>query len=241
LQHTNRLQELKQQEEELKPTFTELWNNHVSYLGIAENLGITKNRAIVLRQKYDLEPRMTTRYRLEGQKILDPITDEKFSEGMTKGHFVKQSHAAYCVLLYYSAVRKKEAFKPRENFKITETDILFDVGKREKGSAKTDPLPLPLAAPFMDTLKTQIEKTKPKEQVFDFCPKTAYNIVRRVFHYPHLFRLSRISNFLAQGYTIIEIHSWTGLSVSAINYYVGLISTRRMGESLAKKSDNGKT
>jgi hypothetical protein len=181
-----------------------------------------------------------TRYRLEGHKILEPMTDEQFELGMTEGLFLKPIHKPYCVLLYYSAVRKTEGCGKqllRESFNITDTNIYFDVGTRLKHSTKTEALPLPLSAPFMELLKTQIEKTKPGQPVFDFCPKTAYNIVRRAFRYPHLFRLSRITNFLLEGYTIAEIHSWTGLSVSALNYYVGLVSTQRMGASLAKKKD----
>lgn len=181
-----------------------------------------------------------TRYRLEGHKILEPMTDKQFAEGMQYAKFVHPSHQAYCVLLYYSAVRKTEALRNhalKENFAVTDKTIFFDVGKRLKHSAETPPLPLPLNAPFMDLLKAQIEKTPSGKPVFDFCPRTAYNIVRRAFKYPHLFRLSRITWFLLQGYTIPEIHSWTGLSVTALNYYVGLVSTARMGESLAKKQE----
>jgi hypothetical protein len=47
--------------------------------------------------------------------------------------------------------------------------------------------------------------------------------------------LTRISDFLSEGWTPQEIHSWTGLSLSAIDYYVALVNIDRMGESLAKK------
>ncbi len=181
-----------------------------------------------------------TRYRLEGHKILKPMSDEQFNDGMTHGHFVKSEHRAYCVLLFYSAVRKTEGCGERlkkEAFTITEDSIYFDVGKRLKHSTTVEAIPLSLNAPYMDLLKKQIEQTEAGKPVFDFCPKTAYNVVRRAFKYPHLFRLTRITTFLLKGFTIPEIHSWTGLSVSALNYYVGLVSTARMGESLAKKKD----
>jgi integrase len=221
------------------------------------------------------EPKTKTRYSVEGHKILTPISDEEFAEGMDNGKSLRLDHKAFCVLLFYSAVRDTEALRARrEQFQITKANIFFSVGPRLKKIKKfrvcsgcterngkrsmfcrhcgkdtstvepsfnikegitTKPLKLPLKAPYMNLLKETIEQTPEGLRVFDFCRSTSYNIVRRVFKYPHLFRLTRITLFLLDGYTPLQIRSWTGLSLAALEYYAGLVSTDRMGDSLAKK------
>jgi hypothetical protein len=174
-------------------------------------------------------------YKLEG-KIQTPLTDEDFKEGMEHGKFLKPNHKAYCVLLYYSAVRKTEGQRARrEQFRVTESAIYFEVGDRLKHSLHTPALKIPLGAPYVDLLKEAIESTHERQRVFPFSPKTAYNVVRRAFKYPHLFRLSRITNFFLEGWTVPQVRSWTGLSLNALNYYIGLVDIARMGESLVKK------
>jgi len=176
-----------------------------------------------------------TRYSIEG-KILTPLSDADFEQGMKEGKFLTQNHRAYCVLLYYSAVRKTEGQRVlREQFQILKDKIMFDVGARLKHSTKTSPLEIYLDSAYAGILKQEIEATPKGKRVFPFCPKTAYNIVRRAFKYPHLFRLSRITNFFSEGYTIAEIHSWTGLSVSALDYYIGLVSISKMAKGMVRK------
>jgi hypothetical protein len=173
-------------------------------------------------------------YRIEG-KIESPLTLDDFKEGMEQGKFVQPEHRAYCILLYYSAVRKTEGLLvEREQFQITRSAIMYDVGERFKHSAKTASLKLPLKTPYMEELRIVVEKTLKGQRVFPYCEKTAYNIVRRAFKYPHLFRLSRITNFFLDGWTIAQVRSWTGLSLAALEYYVGLVDISRMGDSLAK-------
>lgn len=171
-------------------------------------------------------------YRCEG-KIETPITEAEFKEGMQQGHFVKDSHRAYAVLLYYSAVRKEEARRAiKEQFRILPDRLMFDVGKRLKHGKHTPPLPIPLDAPFVFELVDLIRDTHRGDKVFKFCHATAYNIVRRVFKYPHWFRLSRITWFFQQGFTIAEVRSWTGLSLKALDYYVGIVGIDKMGRVL---------
>ena len=86
----------------------------------------------------------------------------------------------------------------------------------------------------MNELKKCIEETPEGKRVFPYCGKTGYNIVRRAFKYPHLFRLSRITKFFIEGYTIAQLRSSTGLSLAAFEYYVGIVDTQKMGDSLAK-------
>jgi integrase len=186
-------------------------------------------------------------YRREG-KILVPISDEQFAEGIAEGKFVELKHRGYCVLLYYSGVRKMEALRSvREQFQIQKDIIFWDVLKRLKRGMTTPPLPLPLDAPFMNLLKEAIEDTKPKERVFPYCPRTAYNIVERAFKYPHLFRLTRITWFFSPhpelgrpaGFSIAEVRNWTGLSLKALDYYVGLVQLKQMGIALTPKKKLG--
>lgn len=172
-------------------------------------------------------------------------------------------HRAYVVLLRFSGVRKLEALRAtREQFVINKDRglISFDVGPRlkklrhrQKGKLLTDaeyeallkqrarslstpPLPIPLDAPYVDYLRVAVETTPAGQRVFPYSAKTAYNIVRRAFKYPHLFRLSLITNFFTSGWTIAQIRSWTGLSLNSLNYYVGLVDISKMGESLAAKA-----
>lgn len=177
------------------------------------------------------------RYSRNG-KIQTPLTDEDFKQGMTYGKFLKPSHRSYCILLYYTAVRKCEALRStREQFQITHTAIMFDVGKRLKHSKTTPALKIPLKADYTMELKTTIEAASKNQQVFAFSPRTAYNVVRRAFKYPHLFRLSRITNFFLEGWTVAQVRSWTGLTLSALEYYVGLVDIAKMGESMARKKE----
>ena len=174
-------------------------------------------------------------YRREG-KIQQPLTDKDFRDGMEHREFLQQKHRAFCVLLYYSAVRKKEALRAvKEQFQVTPKEIIFNVGKRLKHGIETPALPLPLDAPYVNELLAALGNTKLGQRVFPYSDKTGYNIVRRAFKYPHLFRLSRITNFFLEGWTIPQVHSWTGLTLKALDYYVGLVDVAKMGESLAKK------
>jgi hypothetical protein len=199
-------------------------------------------------------------YRTEG-KILTPLSDEDFTRGMQTGLFYHPRHRAYVVLLRFTGVRKLEALRAtREQFIINRERglISFDVGPRLKklrhtqkgkllteaeyeallkqraGSLSTPALPIPLDAPYADYLRVAVETTPSGQRVFPYSEKTAYNIVRRAFKYPHLFRLSLITNFFLAGWTIPQVRSWTGLSLAALNYYVGLVDISKMGESFVK-------
>jgi integrase len=173
-------------------------------------------------------------YQREG-KIQQPISDLDFSNGMQEGIFHKQKHRAFCVLLYYSAVRCSEALRvKKEQFQIGSKAILFDVGVRLKHGKQTPSLLLPLDAPYLEELKEAIEETKKDERVFPYCRMTGYNIVRRAFKYPHLFRLSRITNFFLEGYTVVQVRNWTGLTLMSLEYYLGIVDIVKMGESLKK-------
>lgn len=95
---------------------------------------------------------------------------------------------------------------------------------------------VPLDAPYVNEIVLSLENTEKGQLVFPYCKKTGYNIVDRVFKYPHYFRLSRITNFFLDGWNIAQVRSWTGLTLAALEYYVGLVDISTMGQSLGKNS-----
>jgi len=171
------------------------------------------------------------------EKILNPLTDEEFLSRMKTGHFVKNpQHIGLIALLHYSAVRISEALKTtRGQFSLAPKILYYDVGDRLKHSRKTDPLPLPFEAPYVSFIVDSFAGLDSDKRVFPYCRKTGYNIVNRVFYYPHYHRLSRITQFFLDGFTIAEVRSWTGLTLKALDHYVGLVGIDKMGKSLKKR------
>jgi len=71
-------------------------------------------------------------------------------------------------------------------------------------------------------------------KLWPYCTKTAYNIVTRAFlFYPHYLRLNRITNMLMEGHNLAQLHSWTGLSLKALNAYVGIVDMDKMARTLS--------
>jgi integrase len=179
-------------------------------------------------------------YRKEG-KVLTPLTEAAFKEGMQRDHFVTHRHRALVILYYYSGVRRMEGLRvTREQFQIGQNYIYFEVGQRLKHSKQTSPLPIPKTAPYVNELEDAIIQTQKGKRVFPYSSRTAYNIVRRAFKYPHWFRLSRITWFFSPhpeldrpaGFSIAEVKNWTGLSILALDYYVGLAQLEGMGKAM---------
>jgi len=156
---------------------------------------------------------------------------------MIKGTFKKQKHRGYAVLLYATAIRGGEALRcTPEQFTILNDKVIFEVGKRLKHGIITTPLTIPKDFPFMADLLEAIEATEPGQRIFPYCRKTGYNAIDRAFgFYPHFFRLNRITNFFLAGWSIAQVHSWTGLTLKALDYYLGLVEVDKMGMSLTKK------
>jgi integrase len=186
-------------------------------------------------------------YSREG-KIEYPITDKEFAKGIETGHFVQEKHKGFAVLLWLTGLRLSEGLALRKDqFRIDEETLYIDTGIRKKKRRVTkdgrpkklkapDPLPLPLDAPYMNLLLDALQSIKPDERIFPYCDKTGYNIVRRVWKYPHWFRLSRITNFIQKGYRIADIKSWTSLRSDTIDSYVGRVELKEMGKSLIKEN-----
>jgi integrase len=168
-------------------------------------------------------------------KLENLMSSQDFKKGMEEGKFCKEDHKGFIVLLYYTGIRSSEARRSmKEQFTIFEDTITYDVGKRLKHGIQTPALKLSKSLPFMEELIKCIETTKPKEKVWQFSSKTAYNIVTRAYpFYPHYFRLNRITNFLLENYDLAELHSWTGLTLKALNSYVGIVDIDRMAKTLS--------
>jgi integrase len=168
------------------------------------------------------------------EKLTNPLSDQDFKEGMVKGNFVKMpEHQGLIAFLHYSAVRISEALNmKRKDFRLVHDTLYCDIELRLKHSHKTEPIPLPLSAAYVDTIVKSFEGLKPEEKVWPYSRITGWRIVKRVFAYPHYHRLSRITNFFQQGYTIAEVRSWTGLTLKALDYYVGVVAIEKMGKAL---------
>ena len=175
-------------------------------------------------------------YTIEGKQEV-PMTFEEFREGMEHGKFIHESHKAYAVCLAYYGVRRGEGLRAlREQFKVQGGLLFFDVGPRLKHSKQTEPLPIPINAPYLDILIKQIAETEKGEKVFKFSETTAWRIIRRVWHYPHHLRLTLITKLFEQGKTITQVKSWTGLTLNALDFYVGKVDIMRIGRSLGDQS-----
>lgn len=174
-------------------------------------------------------------YRKHG-KIQTPLSDQEFIEGMKTGHFAKPKHKGFLALLFYTGIRKREALRAKkEQFEIKHDRIIFDVGRRLKHGLQTPPLNIPLDAAYAYEIEWCVKNTRSSKRVWPYCDMTGYNIVDRVFKYPHYFRLSRITNFFLEGWTIAQVRSWTGLTLKALESYVGLVDVMKMGETLGQK------
>jgi len=173
-------------------------------------------------------------------KILVPLTPEQFFEGIEEGHFCQEKHKAFAALLYHTGLRVSEVLRARkEQFSLQDDKIYFDVGKRLKKGIKTSSLMIPLSKPSAILIWDAIEDTKAKKRVFPYCRKTGYNIIARVWKYPHHFRLTKITDlFTARDkktkrllFSIPQIRTWTGLTLNALNFYIGLVDIEEMGKA----------
>jgi integrase len=176
-----------------------------------------------------------TRYSIEG-KVKIPLSQKEFEVGVRSGKFLKDSHKAFAILLYYTGLRKNELRRAiKQQFKVQSKILVFDVGQRLKHSKQTPALKLPLKLPFMEIVLNEIELTKSDgAKVFDFSDRTAYNIIRRVWHYPHHLRLTRITKEFNKKRTISQVQNFTGLTLQALNSYIGEVDISLIGEGLAE-------
>lgn len=141
--------------------------------------------------------------------------------------------------VFYDVGPRLKKVRRRRKGKLLSQKKYEEIFNRRKASITTPPLPLPIDAPFMDELVKRIEACEyAEEPLFTFSPKTAYNIMDRAFGaYPHYARLSAITRFFMphpevgrpRGFSIPEVKSFTGLSLAALDFYIGLADITDMG------------
>lgn len=108
------------------------------------------------------------------------------------------------------------------------------MGVRFKSKHKMHTLPLKFkkTTPYISEIIEAVKDTAEGAKVFPYSSKTGYNIVARVFKYPHYHRLSRITWLFDKGFSIAEVRTWTGLSLKTLDYYLGFVSIDKISEKM---------
>lgn len=172
----------------------------------------------------------------DGKKITVALSDAEFIEGMEQGLFLKRKHKALLALLHYSGLRRSEIIKPvKEDFHKTNEFLYFNVWIRLKGSKQTVAIPLGLKAPYVDLIVKAVDYTRKGQRVFPYSSSTVYNIVHRIFKYPHLHRLTQIT-WLIKTHGLLVARQWTGLSLRTLEYYAELVNLEKVGRSLEERT-----
>lgn len=157
---------------------------------------------------------------------------------------------AFFWLLYYTGVRKSEAYeRVASDFKTDGVHLIVDFHRRKKGGAEVPPLMLPLNWYGIDKIIRSVRialNFRPKEKavyvykegkrmriikkdrwVFPKIQSTkAWEIVKEVLgeeYYPHFLRLNRLTE-IAQDPTasLTRLKSFSGIkSTTALNSYLG--------------------
>lgn len=171
-------------------------------------------------------------------KILVPLSETEFVKGMTSDKFKEPKHKGLAALLYYTGVRITEALRStREQYSLQDDRIFFEVLKRLKHGRQTPPLVIPLKRAFAGEIWKAVEDTEKGKRVFPYSRRTGYNVVARLWHYPHHLRFTRITNLAnyrdeyGDRLSIASIMNYTGLTLGALNFYIGLVEIREMGEA----------
>lgn len=136
-------------------------------------------------------------------KQIKTIDFETFQKGMESKEFVYPSRdRSYLAFLYWSGVRRSEAYeRVKENFTIKNSILFCEVPAKKKGQ-RGGPLRIPVDLPYVNLIIERIDKTrlcyhpelKRKERfVWPISDSTAWRIIKRPFPnlYPHFFRLNR--------------------------------------------------
>ncbi len=166
-------------------------------------------------------------------KVTAPIDYQSFEEAMEKASFPKDkmlSHKSFIAFLYWFGVRKAEALERRtEDFVVK--DGLLIVNATPKKGGQREPLEIPVNYPYVDLIIKNVEQTRGSsenegDRIWNFSPRTAINIVKRVMgdrYYPHFFRLNRATRFLEDPTTTLpEMKAWFGWrAAKTVDPYIG--------------------
>jgi hypothetical protein len=115
-------------------------------------------------------------------KQTETITLDFMKNCMNRKHAFKNHSRdkSFLALLYWAGVRKSEAYeRVKEDFKITETDLVVDFHQRKKHGLAVPPLEIPLDLPFVDLIVERVRKTKAGRRVWNISGVTAWRIIKR--------------------------------------------------------------
>ena len=131
--------------------------------------------------------------------------------------FVKPSHKAYFVLIYWIGARRTEPLNIKKEDLTERNSILFLKIPAFKRGERGGEIELPLYLPGMIYLKNRWLKTRKHRRLFPFETSTSWRIIKRVDpkFSPHWFRHNRITKLrklIDKGeISKDDIKSWTGI------------------------------
>jgi len=144
---------------------------------------------------------------------------------------IEPQYKALVVLLYYTGIRISEALALTPG-DFTETEeILYVNVHRLKGSKQTYDLELPLTLRHLPFLLNTLAQTTQTMPLFNMTRQAVHYELHRVGLYPHFFRLNRITQILRK-HSITDAQNWTGLTLQALNSYMGKVTNERIGKDL---------
>jgi integrase len=166
-------------------------------------------------------------------KVTAPIEYQNFKKAMEHARFPKGrtlSYKSFIAFLYWFGVRKAEALERRpDDFMVN--DNLLIVNATPKKGGHRESLEIPADYPYVDLIIKKIEQTRHStkndcRRIWNFSPRTAINIVKRVMgdrYYPHFFRLNRATRFLEDPTTTLpEMKAWFGWKAAkTVDPYIG--------------------
>ena len=133
---------------------------------------------------------------------------------------------AFLSILFLSGCRVSEALALESKDIHCTNDMIYIDFFRLKGSTPTDPQEIPRA----DALEWLCGQ---EGELFTFCRKTAYNIVKGVFPqlYPHYFRMNRIVK-TSEAFGDPTVYNVFGICAQSIDHYRGKVDIKRVGKAL---------
>jgi integrase len=172
-------------------------------------------------------------YKLTGKR--ESLTDDVtfFEKVKSKELTLGKEKTAFLCLLYYLGCRVSEGLALRgKDFRVDDKRLYVNI-KRLKHSKQVPANHIRIDRPYIKDIISLINRTNPRSRLWPFSRITAWRFIsKNGFIYPHYWRLNRLSQFLHKGYTIDQVKSWCGLTLKALDSYVGLVSTRKMGDSI---------
>jgi len=160
------------------------------------------------------------------KKITSLMSYEEFKGKIGSLPIARQ---AFVTILFFAGCRISEALALTSNDISCTPDTIYINFLRLKGSKQTDPIPLPKA----DALLWLCDQ---EGDLFSFCRKTGYNIVKAVFPnlYPHYFRMNRIVK-ISDEFGDATVYSYVGITASSIDHYRGKVDIKRVGKALMEE------